>query len=234
VRPILILTGIDLEARALARDLELPVLLRPAAFASFGRAGIRVASVGLRAALLPSRWAGLLDGLDRPTVISAGVCGALAPRLAPGDVVVPDAVIGPGGERRDVSPPDDWRARLSACSAVRGRLITTPHVVATPAAKAALFARTGAVAADMESSIIVAAAAAAGLPSLVVRAVSDDAGQELPRALIELITPAGRVRIGRAAALLTRPAELSSALGVRRATRRALRAVASVLGGLTG
>jgi nucleoside phosphorylase len=232
MRPILILTGIDLEARALARELEVPAL-RAFGFPVFGRAGVRVAAVGLRATRLQSRWAPLLDGLSRPAVISAGVCGALAPSLATGDVVVPEAVIGLTGERRDIAPPDGIRAALGAPPSGGGCLVTTAHVVATPEAKAALFARTGAVAVDMESSMIVAAAAVAGLPSLVVRGVSDDAKQEVPRALIELLTPAGRVRISRAAALLARPAALSSALDVRRATRRALTAVASALARLT-
>ena len=231
MRPILILTGIDLEARALARELELPAV-RDCAFPAFGQGGVRVAAVGLRAALVQSRWPRLLDGLDGPTVISAGVCGALAPSLAAGDVVVPEAVVGLDGGVRRLVPPDGCGAMVGSTPARGGRLITTAHVVATREAKAALFARTGAIAADMESSIIASAAAAAGLPALVVRGVSDDARQDLPRAVIDLLTPAGRVRVGRAVALLAQPGALTSALGVHRATRRALRAVASVLASL--
>src|SRR5262245_39698793 len=220
MRPILILTGIELEARALARELELPPM-RLSGVPAYGRDVVRVGAAGLRATLLQSRWPALLHGMDRPLVVSAGVCGGLAPSLGPGDVVLPDAVIGLNGELRRVTP--------CAHPGSGGLLVTAPDVVATPEAKAALFARTKAVAADMESSLSIEAAEAAGLPATVVRGVADDARQEVPRHLIEMMTPAGRIRPGRAAALLVRPAVLRSALDVRRATRRALRAVAAVL-----
>jgi nucleoside phosphorylase len=209
-------------------------LARDCAFPAFGRGGIRVAAIGLRAALLSARWPGLVEGLGRPTVISAGLCGALAPTLAAGDVVVPDAVVGLDGEVIRCARPDRWEALVGSCPSPGGRLITTRHIVATPSAKASLFARTGAVAADMESSLIAAAAAAAALPTLVVRGVSDDARQELPRAIIDLVAPAGGLRVGRAAALLVQPGALVRALGVHRATRRALRAVATVLAAVIG
>ena len=100
-------------------------------------------------------------------------------------------------------------------------------MIATPEAKAALFARTGAVAADMESSVILAAAAAAGLPSLVVRAVSDAAHEALPPELIRLVTPEGRLRVAGAVALIAHPAVVPRAIELRRATRRALGKVAA-------
>ncbi len=64
-------------------------------------------------------------------------------------------------------------------------------MVATAEAKAALFASSGAVAVDMESSVILAHAAAAGCPTLVVRGVSDAAGESVPLELIELMTRTG-------------------------------------------
>ena len=74
--------------------------------------------------------------------------------------------------------------------------MTSREVVSTAAAKAALFASSGAVAVDMESSVILAHAAAAGCPTLVVRGVSDAAGENVPLELIELMTPAGKLRPG--------------------------------------
>jgi len=231
VRAILILTGLDLEARTLARELELPALASPG-FAAFGRGSLRIAAVGLRAGRLESRWAPLLTGLGRPLVISAGVCGALDPRLGPGDLVVPERIIGPAGEWTCIAPPGHRMAMANAPSAFTGSLVTTPEVVATREAKAVLLERTGAIAADMESSLIVGAAAASGLPSLVVRGVSDDARQSLPPELVGLVTPEGRLRIARAAGLLIRPAMLPGALALRRATALALRAAARVLAAL--
>ncbi len=231
MRPILILTGIDLEARALARALELPAL-PGLGFRAFGRGRARAAAVGVRARLLDARWPSLLDGLDRPIVVSAGVCGALAPGLAPGDLVFPQRVMSPAGQVVDVSPCQHLMARAKA-PVPSGLLITTQHVVATREAKAALFARTGALAVDMESWIILRAASSAGLPSLVARGVSDAARQSLSPELIDLLAADGRLRFGRAAALIARPALLGAALGVRRSARLALRAVADLLATLT-
>ena len=106
---ILILTAVELEARALARQLELPAL-PSLPFPAFGRGTLRLAPVGLRAALLAARWPGLRLGLDQPLVISAGVCGALAPDLRAGDLILPESVHRPrrGAAQRD---PDRLRSR---------------------------------------------------------------------------------------------------------------------------
>jgi adenosylhomocysteine nucleosidase len=232
VSGILILTAVELEARVLARRLELPpITVLP--FPAFGRGLLRVAPVGLRAGLLVSRWPRLLAGFNQPLVISSGVCGALAPDLSAGDLVLPESVLGPSGERLNVTPTRHRQASDLGGSARGGTLVTSREVVATAAAKAALFASTGAVAVDMESSVILAHAGAAGCPTLVVRGVSDRANESVPLELIELITPAGKLRPVRALALtVTRPRLLPRALALGQATRRALTAVARVLAGL--
>ena len=229
---ILILTAVELEARVLARRLELPpITVLP--FPAFGRGLLRVAPVGLRAGLLVSRWPRLLAGFNQPLVISSGVCGALAPDLSAGDLVLPESVLGPSGERLNVTPTRHRQASDLGGSARGGTLVTSREVVATAAAKAALFASTGAVAVDMESSVILAHAATAGCPTLVVRGVSDRANEGVPLELIELMTPAGKLRPVRVLALtVTRPRLLPRALALGQATRRALTAVARVLAGL--
>jgi adenosylhomocysteine nucleosidase len=232
VSRILILTAVELEARALARQLELPALAS-LPFPAFGRGDLRLAPVGLRAGLLAQRWPALTAGLEQPLVISAGVCGALAPDLRPGDLVLPESVLGPSAERLNVTPTAYARAVALAGDARRGTLATASEVVATAEAKAALYARTGAVAVDMESSAILAHAARAGCPTLVVRGVSDTAAESLPRELIGLVTEAGKLRAVRALTVtLTRPRVLPQALALRQATRRALSAVARLLAAL--
>lgn len=226
---ILILTAVELEARVLARRLELPAVTA-LPFPTFGRGAVRLAPVGLRAGLLPARWSSLLTGPERPLVISAGVCGALAPDLAAGDLVVPESVLGPGAERLNVTPSAYARATTLAPTARRGTMVTVQDVVSTAGGKSALFSRTGAVAVDMESSVILAHAAGAGCPTLVVRGVSDTAAQSLPPELVGLVTPAGRLSTMRALTLsVTRPRVLPRALALRQATGRALAAVARVL-----
>jgi adenosylhomocysteine nucleosidase len=229
VSRILILTAVELEARVLARRLELPALTG-LPFPAFGHAELRLAPVGLRAALLPARWPSLLSGPERPLVVSAGVCGALAPDLAAGDLVVPESVLGPEAARLNVTPTAYARATSLAPTARRGAMLTVKDVVSTVGGKSDLFARTGAVAVDMESSVILAHAAGAGCPTLVVRAVSDTARESLPPELIGLVTPAGRLSPVRALTLtVTRPRVLPRALALRQATARALAAVARLL-----
>ena len=226
---ILILTAVELEARALARQLELPAI--PSfPFPVFGRGTVRLAPIGLRAGRLSARWPSLRAGLEQPLVISAGVCGALSPELRAGDLVLPESVIGPAAEWLNVTPTAYARATGLAPGARGGTLTTAGDVVATAEAKAALFAQTGAVAVDMESSLILTHAAGAGCPALVVRAVSDTAGESLPPELIELVDEDGRLRTARALSLaVTRPRLVPRALALRRATQRGLSAVARLL-----
>jgi adenosylhomocysteine nucleosidase len=235
VTPILILTAVELEARALARQLELPPL-RALPFPAFGRDHVRLAPIGLRAALCDSRWGPLLAGLDVPLVVSAGVCGALDPRLRPGDLVIPERVIDPAGTAYPLAPAHHRAAVARAGAPVStGAVVTTRDVVATPETKASLFATSGAVAVDMESAFIAARAAGHGYPALVVRAVSDDARQELPPELTRLVTPEGKLRLASALALgVTRPTMLPGALGLSRRTSSALSAVARALAALIG
>jgi adenosylhomocysteine nucleosidase len=234
VTPILILTGVELEARALARQLELPAW-RGLGFPVFGRGAVRLAAVGLGAGLCESRFGPLADGLDVPLVISAGVCGALDPRLRSGDLVIPERVIDQDGVTHAVAVRH--RELLAGASPApwAGALYTAREVVATPGAKAALFARTGAVAVDMESAVVAARAARAGCQALVVRAVSDDAGHSMPAELARLVTPEGRLRVASALTLgVTRPAALAGALELGQRTRRALQVVARTLAAMIG
>lgn len=224
---ILVLTAVELEARALARALSLPSL-PSLSFPAFGRGTIRVAPVGLRAGLLSSRWTALVSASDRPLVVSAGVCGGLDPTLRAGDLVLPDGVISDGGLRLPVTGSVAQRAAAAGAAARAGVMATASRAVATPEAKAALRAATGAVAVDMESAAILEAAAARGCFSLVVRAVSDDARETLPDELMRLMGADGRIRCAGVLAL-ARPRVLRRALEIRRSTRQALASVAGSL-----
>lgn len=123
----------------------------------------------------------------------AGVCGALDPQLAPGDVVVASALLGPEGRRIDLDA-----APLAAALAQVGIPAHTGEVacVAKPvtgAGRAALAAR-GACAVDMESFWW--ADAAAGRPVAVLRVVLDGPRHELWRVDLPLriVTALRRLR----------------------------------------
>jgi nucleoside phosphorylase len=229
VTATLILTAAELEARRLARALELPRL--HAGWPAWGRDRVRLAPIGLSASELATRWAALTDGLDRPLVVAAGVCGALVADLRRGDLVLPGRVLAPSGVWL-TSAGDRLRTAMDGAGllAHEGAVVTSAHVVRTPGAKAELRQRTGAVAVDMESAFVLMAAARAGYPAAVLRGVSDEVGTNLPWELTRLLARDGRLRAGRAALLaVTRPAAIPQALALKRGTDLALDGLARVL-----
>jgi hopanoid-associated phosphorylase len=167
-------------------------------------------------------------------LVSFGLAGGLSPAVAPGDLILADAVVLPHGER--IATDLAWRSRLSALIEVAGR---APHqaavagsdrLLATVAVKRALFAATGALAVDMESHAVAEVAHAAGRPFLVLRAIADPADQALPRTATVALGPGGEVRLlAVARALLERPAELPALLRLGRQSRRALAALRRVV-----
>ena len=141
-------------------------------------------------------------------VISFGVCGALAPALRPGDLVVASAVRD-GREKFQTNPA--WtRAIIKHLQhAVSGSIAGSDIMLTMPEAKAALHASSGAVAVDMESHVAARFAAARGLPLAVLRAVSDGADHALPPAAQRGMRPDGSMDIGAVlAALIADPRQL--------------------------
>jgi adenosylhomocysteine nucleosidase len=131
----------------------------------------QVRIVGIRANRLDA-------ALPRETIggiILAGFAGALDPSLKVGDVVVE----GWSGE------PLGFRC---------GKIHTAGEIVATPAAKAVLFAATRALAVDMEGEIVRQAANTLGVPFLHVRAITDSAADSLEPAVLGFVDDVGSVR----------------------------------------
>lgn len=218
---VVVFAALDLEATGIARLLGLARLTGDA-WPHFGGGALELVTVGPRARLLDTR----APRLAAPAlVVSAGVCGALSPALREGDLVVPEAVLGPAGER--------YLTAEVAGLARRGTLATVTDVVPTPAAKARLWVETAALACDMESAVILEWARARGVPAAVIRGVSDTAERGVPADLAAVVEPDGRVRTARAVrAVLARPRAIAAALTLRSGTNAALRSVARVLGQL--
>ena len=218
---LLVLTAVDLEARTLARHLGLTHA--GGAWWHFSGGSFEIIAVGIGACHLETR-AGTPAG--RPLVVSAGACGALAPELAAGALVVPEAVLGPDGRRRATAIVTGPRRH--------GTLLTVDRVLEDAAAKARCWLETGALAADMESAPILDWAAARGLPALVVRGVSDPAARGVPADLARVVHEGGRIHPMRAvSAMLARPRALADAVALRTATTAALKTVAATLGTLS-
>jgi 4-hydroxy-3-methylbut-2-enyl diphosphate reductase len=150
---LIVLTPMRVERAAVRRGLPGAQVLHSGVGAARSRAA------ALRAARAPAA-----------AVAVAGFCGAVAKGLRPGDVVVAGELRGPDG----VVTCDS--AALVAALAVEGLervhagpIVSVDHVVHGPERGA--LAREGALAADMESAWL--AAAAAGRPFAVLRVVLD-------------------------------------------------------------
>jgi adenosylhomocysteine nucleosidase len=219
---LLVLTAVDLEARTLARQLGLV----PSAGHSWPRftgGALEIVPVGVAASQLATR---LADAPAPSLVVSAGVCGALAPQLGVGALVVPEMVLGPDGRRHVTAAVGGLRRS--------GTLVSADRVLEDAAAKSRLWLETGALAVDLESAEILAWAAGRGVPGAVVRGVSDPAGRGVPADLARVVHDDGRVRPMRAVtAMLARPRALADAVALRAGTTAALKTVAAMLGTLS-
>jgi adenosylhomocysteine nucleosidase len=96
--------------------------------------------------------------MDCSALISTGYAGGLAAPAARGVIVVDTA-----------TNLFDYALPQSA----RGRIADSQMMVATPAARAALAAETGAIAVDMESAAIARVATERGIPFAAIRVITD-------------------------------------------------------------
>ena len=130
-------------------------------------------------------------------LVSWGVAGGLDPDLAPGTVVLPDAVVHTDGSSQEVDLA--WRDRLM--ERVSGQVVTSTSslyhassVITSPDEKRAVYERVGAGAVDMESAAVAAVASEMGIPFVVVRVVVDAAGVRLPEVALTMCDEGGRLK----------------------------------------
>lgn len=166
-----------------------------------------------RAALLARRLAEM--GCD--LLVSFGLAGGLDPALLPGTLLAPNEVIAPDGTRYAAD------TSLIFPGAVGKPLAGVDSVLASPAGKAALFASTGAVAADMESHEVARVALEAEIPFLVLRAVADSSAMTMPGYIADAVTSEGRTRLAPILlGLLRQPATLPDLIRLGLASDKAL------------
>lgn len=219
---ILVVTAVDIETRGLARRLGL-ARASDVEHLRYRGDNLEIVCAGPRAARLPQ-----LTPLSPSVslVVSAGTCGALAPHLSEGDLVVPEIVLTSQGQR----------LRMSATPGLQqwGSLLSVDRVVETAEAKARLWEETAALAIDMESAAVLAWTQALGVPAIAIRGVSDAANRAVPAALAALVDSEGRTRMVRAVrTVFAHPRTLPHALALRRGTAAALRRVATAVRVLT-
>ena len=165
-------------------------------------------------------------------LLSFGMAGGLDPGLDPGAVVVPDAVIAPGGGRFEADKA--WRERLRAAlrqtmEVSAAPLVGSDTLVPAPEAKRSLNRDTDAVAVDMESHAVALAAHDGGVPFLALRVIADPAARAVPEWILRGVDAGGAPRPGRLlAGLLFRPWDVGVIIGLAGDSKKALRVLSRV------
>jgi len=176
------------------------------------RPGVTLQSSGMGAEAA-ERAAALLVARPLRAIVAAGFCGALDRSLSVGDLVAAESVV---EERTGRAFPAD-PGLLAAAPGRRGTLVSAERLARTPADRA----RLEGLAVDLESAAVAAAAAAAGVPFLALRAVTDEVEHVLPD-FDRLTDAAGRLTPGAGLLyFLVHPGELRSLLRLGRGARTA-------------
>lgn len=155
-------------------------------------------------------------------LVSFGVAGGLDPALRPGTLLVPHMVLTVG---RHVPTDPTLNQRLGRHSDIV--VFGAEHIVASAAAKTALFAATRAGAVDLESGAVAQVATQHGIPFAVLRAICDPAERDLPPAALVPPKSDGGIPLARIiGSVLKQPAQLPFLPGLAAnaaAAHRALR-----------
>jgi adenosylhomocysteine nucleosidase len=205
------------------------------------RLGFVLAATGLRAeariaaripqvrALAGGGYDGRLEQLIRQeiaegakAVISFGIAAGLMAAKGPGTCVVAREIA--HGELR-YSTDQTWAARMQAAidGAELALIAGVDWPLQSPAEKQALYASTGAAAADMESHIVARLASKQGLPFAALRVIADPAARAVPPAALAGMGKDGRVDLWAVLASLARsPGQLPAMIGLAADMRRAM------------
>ena len=216
-RNVLVITGLDREAKIVTGPRTQVVV----------SGGSRAALEQRLEALPPVRWT---------AIVSFGLAGALAPDLAPGDIVLATSVL---SGRRQFPATEAlcaaWQQRLSGAGLLsrRAAIAAVDAPVMSSAAKAALRAASGADAVDMESHIAAAFAERHSLPFGAIRVISDGADRTLPPVAAKAMRPDGGINLAAVlCGLLRRPGQLPALIATGRDAQIAFRQLAVLVAAL--
>ena len=180
----------------------------------------------------------VLGDLPVSRVIVAGVSGGLTSDLEVAGLVLGDRLVDARDGSVRLADEALVAAAARACHARRGVVVTAPRIADTADEKARVreVARVACgggvapIAVDLESSVFVDEAVRAGVPSLVLRAISDTADESVPALLNRSRDEGGAIRRSRVAlGLLGDPRPLLRLLELRQRVGACARELARAL-----
>ena len=175
-----------------------------------GQDDVRVLITGMGACHAERSVREALKKLQPARVFTCGFAGALDPDLQIGDVVC----------ARE-TPVSGAKPIVFHCAA---------RVAVTVAEKSRLRAQTGADAVEMESAVIARVCREAGVPCVILRAISDTAHEDLPLDFNALLTPDEQLSSGKLAlAILRSPQRIPALLRLGRNSALAAQRLAAIL-----
>jgi adenosylhomocysteine nucleosidase len=168
-------------------------------------------------------------------LVSWGLAGGLAPGAATGSVIISADCRNPAGS--DLKGSGEWVEEVTAIlpktlSVQVGPLLSSDEVLRDPAAKAAAWRSSHAMAVDTETFAMATVAQAYGLPWIAVRVVADCATDTLPLGVEGCVDKAGRTRVSGVLRLLWHPGQWSALATTAdrfRVARRSLEMVTAAL-----
>lgn len=195
--------------------------------------GVLLTGVGPRIAALHTEDALKANGHSMQSCISSGLAGAAKPQYAIGQVLAARAVRSnsPGGDR-DTNLIECSGALLSfaeECGATMvKRFHTSERAIGTPEEKEHIGRLADAV--EMESFGVLTEAAAAGIPGVAIRAISDLAEEGLPLDMNEVFTEKGHVSVPRVLGQVARhPGAMPGLMKLGKQSKAAAEALARFL-----
>src|SRR3990167_1496895 len=142
---------------------------------------IHITVMGAEQARIGARY---LAGQKESALVSWGIAGGLDPKIAPGQLIIPDKILSDNAAQ--VFVPDfildqHIYTQLSLkLNPVRCSLLQVTDIVTSTASKQELFNQYQAAAIDMESASIADIAREFAIPFIVIRAIADHATLSMP------------------------------------------------------
>lgn len=160
-------------------------------------------------------------------LVSFGIAGSLDSSLAAGTLTLPGKIVSSDGE--EYVCDDGWTDRLAGqvlrtVQVSRTDMACVSEPVVTAAQKRQLADATGCGAVDMESLAVARVALARGVPFIAVRAIADEADQNLPEAAQVAMAGDGSISTGKVLfSLIRHPAQLADLMRLGRQNASAKR-----------